>query len=90
MASKERINNLKNLLKKGRLSPKLKTATKQLIIALKKGDMQKVSKYSYLHKHISSGWKSKEYPYNEDDNFNELKTGTTAYREFDRVWHGNY
>lgn len=86
----ERIKKLIKLVTKGKLSPKLKTSTKKLIIALKKGDRNNIDKYSYLHQDISSGWKLKGYPYNEDDKYNQKIAGTTAYHEFDMIWHGDY
>ena len=73
------------------MSPKLKTATKKLISALEKGNNLKIHELSYLHQNISSGYKmDKEYPYNEDDEHNIKVAGTTAYEEFDAIWHGDY
>ena len=90
MATKEEhLQRLKLLLTKGRLSPKLKTATAGLITALKNNNQKKINEFSYLHQEISSGWgMDKEYPYNEDDNHNMKVAGTTAYSEFDIIWHG--
>ena len=90
MERKERIKNLRNLLNNGRLSPKLRTATRELIYALKIGKISEIKELSYLHQHISSGWRNKEYEYNEDDNYNRKMTGTTAYEEFDAISHGDY
>jgi len=84
----ERVENLKKLLKEGKMSPKLKKATKELISALEKGNNKKIQELSYIHQHISSGYGLKEYPYNEDDDHNRKVAGTTAYEEFDAIWHG--
>jgi len=86
----ERIENLKKLLKEGKMSPRLKVATKKLISALERGNNKEINELSYLHQHISSGYGVKKYPYNEDDDYNTKVAGTTAYKEFDEIWHGNY
>lgn len=91
VASNDREFNLGKLASAGRLSPKLREATRKLILALRKGDSRNIEKLSYIHQYISSGYgKNKEYPYNEDDDYNKKVTGTTAYHEFDMIAHGDY
>lgn len=91
VASNDREFNLAKLSSAGKLSPKLRTATNRLILALRKGDKNKIDELSYIHQYISSGYgNNKEYPYNEDDEYNKKITGTTAYHEFDMIWHGDY
>ena len=86
----QRINNLKKLLARGKMSPKLKTATQKLIVALKKGNRTQINELSYLHQHISGSMSAREYPYREDDDYNKKVVGTTVYYEFDMIWHGDY
>jgi hypothetical protein len=90
VASNDREFNLGKLASAGKLSPKLREATRKLIIALRKGDTRKIEKLSYIHQYISSGFGLKQYPYNEDVEYNKKVTGTTAYHEFDEIWHGDY
>lgn len=91
VASDDREFNLGKLATSGRLSPKLKEATSELIIALRNNDTKKIEDLSYLHQQISSGYgMEKEYPYNEDAEYNKKVTGTSAYHEFDMISHGDY
>jgi hypothetical protein len=85
-----RVQNLKKLIKHGIMSPKLKAATRNLIKALLKGDNKKIEKYSYIHQYIVGDMKQSQYPYRESDAYNKSACGTTAYHEFDFIWHGDY
>lgn len=85
-----RLNNLKKLHRHGRLSPKLKEHIGKLIKALEKEDRDRIWKLAMVHQHISSGWKMKEYPHNEDREYNMRKLGLNAYHETDMIAHGDY
>lgn len=87
--ARERLNNLKKLYKYGKMSPALKSATKKLINAMEHHDRGKIDEYSWLHQEIGGFNHVPRYKYWEDNDYNLKKCGTTAYREFDRIWHGD-
>ena len=85
---KKSIKSLELLYVKGKMSPALKKATHDLLVALKKFDYDKISKLSWLHQKITGVILPNE-PYGEDDDFNEKISGTNVYREFDYIWHSS-
>lgn len=90
---KKIVSELKLLHKKGHLSPKLKSATKRLILALEKHEMAKADEIAWLHQKIGGDWQNKSgmnQEYNEDDDFNKNLVGRTAYQIFDDVSHRYY
>jgi len=90
---KKVVDSLKLLHKKGHLSPKLKVATKKLIVALEKGDMSRADEIAWLHQKIGGDWQNKmnmNQEYNEDDDFNKELAGRTAYQLFDDISHRYY
>ena len=92
-------SRLKDVVKKLKLiekakdskqTPKLKAATKKLINAIEKGDMQKAQEISDLHKIIGGDFDNKynmNQEYAEDEEYTKKLTGKSSYQLFDDIWH---
>lgn len=92
----KRIENLQNLLKKGKMSAEAKIEVKKLISAMQSGNQSKIDDISYdLHQHIGGmngidSQTNKPYKLREDHEYNKKETGTTVYHEADMIAHGDY
>jgi len=80
------IKQLENILKKGKMNSNTKTAIREIIKAIKKGDYELAFELSAV-KSVLSGVMNTEQTFTEDDEYNKSMFGKDIYSILDFLHH---